>query len=374
MAKDLYEILGVSRDASPDELKSAYRRLARQHHPDVNPNNPEAEEKFKEISGAYAILSDPEKKAQYDRFGTTEGNAGDFFGGAGAGNLNDIFEMFFGNMGGAQQGRGGRRNVWNGGDIESTAVIDLEDVLHGVSLEVDIRRNVACEDCSGTGSKGGGAPEKCSVCNGEGAVWRVANTFLGSVRTSTPCNNCNGTGEVIKEPCSTCRGRKQVQQSVKVPFDVPPGIESGTTIHLPGAGHEGLGGGRPGDLYVHLRVEPDPRFEREGQTLYTSIEVTFAQAALGDTIPIQGVDDQYDLDIPAGTQPGELLTIRGVGLPPLRGGRRGDLTVQIRVKVPKRLNDSQRQAVLDLATAMDEPMPKGGDGGGLLGGLFKKKK
>lgn len=377
MAKDLYEILGVARDASADEIKSAYRKLARQHHPDVNPNNPEAEEKFKEISGAYGILSDPEKKAQYDRFGTTEGNPNDFFfqgGAGGSGGIGDIFEMFFGNMGQTQGGRGQRRNAWNGGDLESSIAIDLEDVLHGLSTEVKIRRNIACGDCSGTGSKGGAAAATCSVCNGEGSVWRVANTFLGSVRTSTPCGNCGGTGEVIQDPCPTCKGRKLIQENVTVPVQVPPGVESGTTIHMPGQGHEGIGGGRPGDLYVHLRVESDKRFEREGQHLYSAAEISFAQATLGDTIAIQGVDDQYDLEIPSGTQPGEMLSIRGVGLPPLHGGRRGDLFIQVRVKVPKRLSDSQRQAVVDLATAMDEPMPKGSDGGGLLGGLFKKKK
>lgn len=377
MAKDLYEILGVSRDASADEIKSAYRRLARQHHPDVNPNNPEAEERFKEIGSAYGILSDADKKAQYDRFGTTEGNPGDFFGGAGGaggGGLGDIFEMFFGNMGQQQGGRGQRRNVWNGGDLESSLNLNLEEVLHGVDREVKIRRNVECSDCEGSGSKGGDAPAKCSVCNGEGAVWRVANTFLGSVRTSTPCNNCGGTGEVIKDPCPTCRGRKLVQEEVKVPVSVPPGVDSGATIQMTGQGHEGLGGGRPGDLYVHLRVEADSRFEREGQNLYTVGEISFAQASLGDSIRIRGVDAEYDLDIPAGTQPGELLTLRGIGLPPLHGGRRGDLFVQVKVKVPKRLNDSQRQSIIDLATAMDEPMPKGSDSGGLLGGLFKKKK
>lgn len=373
MAKDLYEILGVSRTATADELKSSYRKLARQYHPDVNPGNPEAEEKFKEIGSAYAVLSDPEKRAQYDRFGTTEAGPGDFFQGGGGG-INDIFDMFFGNMGGQQQGRTGRRGVRNGGDIEMTINIGLIDVLHGVSQEIKVKRNVGCPDCQGTGSKGGSAPEQCPVCHGEGAVWRVANTFLGSVRTSTPCSNCQATGEVVKDACPTCRGNKVVQQTAPVKVNVPAGVEAGSTIQMSGQGHEGLGGGRNGDLYIHLRIEADRRFEREGQHLYTAMEISFAQAALGDKIGVEGVDGTYDLDVPAGTQPGELLTLRGVGLPPLHGGRRGDLFVQIRVQVPKKLNDSQRQALIDLATAMDERIPEGSDGGGLLGGLFKKKK
>jgi molecular chaperone DnaJ len=374
MAVDLYEILGVSREASADDIKSAYRKLARQYHPDVNPDNPEAEEKFKEVGGAYAILSDPEKRAQYDRFGTTEGNPNDFFfQGGGSGGLGDIFEMFFGNMAGGGQ-RGGRLNAWNGGDLEASVTLDLMDVLHGTDREVKIKRSVVCPDCGGVGSEGGVPAEKCPVCNGEGATWRVQNTFLGSVRTQVPCQNCRGTGEIIKDPCHNCKGAKMVQQTVTVPVKVPPGVESGATIQMSGQGHEGLGGGRPGDLYVHLRVEADRRFEREGQHLYTAVDISFAQATLGDTIGIQGVEAEYELQIPSGTQPGELLTIRGVGLPPLHGGRRGDLFVQIKVKVPKRLNDSQRQAVVELATAMDEPIPKGTEGGGLLGGLFKKKK
>lgn len=375
MAKDLYEVLGVSRTATADEIKSSYRKLARQYHPDVNPGNPEAEERFKEIGSAYAVLSDPEKREQYDRFGTTEGNPNDFFfQGGGGGGINDIFDMFFGNMGGQQQSRSGRRGVRNGGDIEISLDIDLVDVLAGVAKEVKIRRNVGCSDCGGTGSKGGEPPKTCPVCKGEGAVWRVANTFLGSVRTSAPCTNCHATGEIIENPCPTCRGNKVIQEIANIRVNVPPGVESGSTIQMSGQGHEGIGGGRAGDLYIHLRIEPDRRFEREGQHLYTSAEISFAQAALGDKIAIEGPDSAYDLEIPAGTQPGELLTLRGVGLPPLHGGRRGDLFIQVRVQVPKRVNESQRQAIIDLATAMDERIPEGNDGGGLLGGLFKKKK
>lgn len=370
MAKDLYEILGVSRSASGDELKSAYRKLARQYHPDVNPNNPEAEEKFKEVSTAYAVLSDPEKRAQYDRFGTTEEMPQDpFF--QGGGNISDIFDVFFGGMGGQ---RGGRRSPrQDGGDVEARIELSLGEVITGTERELSFQRLVQCDDCRGTGAEGGAKPETCPQCNGSGAVNRIQNTFLGQVRTQTICNRCNGTGEVISNPCKTCRGRKQVTRPASVNVKVPPGVESGAMVQMQGEGHEGIAGGRPGDLYVPLTVTPDERFEREGLHLHTDLHLTFAQAALGDGVAIEGVDGDHDLDVPPGTQPGDVLAVRGAGLPPLHGGKRGDLYVHTTVTVPKRLNDAQRTAILELAEAGGESLPKGDAGGGILG-LFKKKR
>ncbi len=370
MATDLYEILGVSRTASPDEIKSAYRKLARQFHPDVNPDNPGAEEKFKEIGSAYAVLSDPDKRAQYDRFGTTEDMPQDFFQGGGAG-FGDIFDMFFG---GANGDRGSRRQGWNGGDIETYVNVSLEDLLEGADREVKIRRNVVCEGCSGTGGEGGAKAETCRECKGQGSTWRVVSTFLGQVRTQSPCGVCGGTGETIKTPCSRCRGKKQVVTDVTMSVRVPAGVDNGATIQMTGKGHEGLGGGHPGDLYVGIAVTADKRFEREGKNLYTSAEVTFAQATIGDTVVIEGIDGDYDLEIPQGTQPGEILAVRGAGLPPLHGGKRGDIFAQIKVRVPKKLSEGQKVAVIELAQAFDEAIPKGTESGGLLGGFFKKKK
>ncbi len=371
MAKDLYEILGVPRTASADELKSAYRKLARQHHPDVNPNNPEAEEKFKEIGSAYAVLSDPEKRAQYDRFGTTEEVPQDpfFQGGAGFG---DLFDMFFGQAGGG----GGRRRsgARDGGDIEARIQLSLNEVITGTERELSFQRLTACESCSGTGAEGGETPKTCPQCQGQGVVNRIQNTFLGQVRTQVSCNQCSGTGQIIEHPCKACRGRKQVMTPVSVKITVPPGVDSGATIQMSGEGHQGTGGGRPGDLYVGLTVTENPLFEREGTQIHTQVQLTVAQAALGDEISIDGIDNAYDLHIPAGTQPGDMLTVRNAGLPPLHGGRRGDLHVHCVVEIPKKLNDAQRQAIIALAEAGGESIPHGEKGGGLLGGLFKKKK
>ncbi|MEQ1935926.1 MAG: molecular chaperone DnaJ [Fimbriimonadaceae bacterium] len=372
MATDLYSILGVSREASADEIKAAYRKLARQYHPDVNPDDPSAEEKFKEIGSAYAVLSDPDKRAQYDRFGTTEEMPQDFFQGGGGAGFGDIFDMFFG---GANGGRGGsRRQGWNGGDIETYVNVSLEEVLTGADRQVKVRRNVVCDSCEGTGGEGGAKPETCAECKGQGSTWRVVSTFLGQVRTQTPCGTCGGTGETIKSPCNKCRGKKQIVSDVMISTKIPVGIENGATIQMTGKGHEGLGGGHPGDLYVGLSITADKRFEREGKNLYTSAEITFAQATIGDTVVIEGLDGDYDLEIPHGTQPGEILAVRGAGLPPLHGGKRGDIFTQIKVRVPKKLSEGQKVAVIELAQAFDEPIPKGTESGGLLGGLFKKKK
>lgn len=371
MAKDLYELLGVSRNATAEELKSAYRKLARQYHPDVNPNNPQAEEKFKEISTAYAVLSDPDKRAQYDRFGTTEDMPQDPFQGAGA-NFGDIFDMFFGGMAGQRPGRRSPRQ--DGGDLEARVELTLGEVITGTERELSFQRLTQCHECHGTGAEGGAKPETCPQCHGSGVVSRIQNTFLGQVRTQTACNRCGGAGEIIASPCKTCRGRKQVPVAATVEVKIPPGVESGAVVHLPGEGHEGIAGGRPGDLYVALQVVHDARFEREGLHLHLEAELTFAQASIGDEVIIEGVDAEHDLSIPPGTQPGDVLAIRGAGLPPLHGGKRGDLYVHTTVAVPKRLSEAQRKAILDLAEASGEPMPKGDTGGGLLGGLFKKKK
>jgi molecular chaperone DnaJ len=372
MAKqDPYEVLGVSRSASADEIKSAYRRLARRFHPDVNPNDPEAEEKFKEIGQAYSILSDPDKKARFDQYGTTEDvptGGGDFFGGAGG--ISDLFEMFFG----ATQGGGGRRRAGRDGeDVRADIELSLKDILTGVQREVEVDRMSECSHCNGTGSEGGQAPETCGTCRGQGMVATVRNTFIGQVRTSAPCPTCQGEGTIIKDPCKVCRGQRLVPEKGKVTINIPAGVEAGSTMHVPGQGSDGVGGGRPGDLYVVLDVERDERFERRGQMLYTLLDLTFAQAARGDQVEVQGVDDVLPLEIPAGTQPGTQIPLRNAGLPPLHGGRRGDLIVQVNVKVPEKLSEAEAKLIREFAELRGEKSPKGEDKGGILGGLFKKR-
>jgi molecular chaperone DnaJ len=371
MAKrDPYEVLGVARGASADEIKSAYRRLARRYHPDVNPNDPEAEEKFKEVGEAYSIISDPDKRARYDQFGTTDDMPSDPFGGMGG--MSDLFDMFFGGMGQQQGGR--RRQGRDGQDIQTQVELTLKDVITGVDRSVQIDRDTECKSCHGTGAEGGKQPETCPTCKGQGAVSAVRNTFIGQVRTSTTCPTCSGQGTIVKDPCHTCRGVGLTSERETVNLKIPPGVDDGATMHLPGQGGEGTGAGRPGDLYVVLRVAADKRFERRGQTLFTGIDLTFAQASLGDELEIEGVDDTLPLRIESGTQPGTQIVLKGAGMPPLHGGRRGDLVVEARVKIPTKLNEAQVKLIKELAEVSGEAVPKGVDKSGFLGGLFSKKK
>lgn len=368
--RDPYEVLGVARSAGQDEIKSAYRKLARRYHPDVNPNDPEAEEKFKEVSVSYEILSDPEKRARFDQYGTADdvGGPGDFF--AGATGINDLFDMFFG---GAGQGRrsGPARD---GEDARADVTIQLKEVLQGVKRDVTYRRLTTCDACRGTGGENGAPPQTCGTCRGQGAVAQVRNTFIGQVRTSTTCPTCNGNGYVVPNPCSKCRGRGTRPEEATVALNIPPGVESGATMHVPGQGSEGTNGGRPGDLYVVIHVADEGRFRRQGPHLGTTADVTYAQAVLGDTLTIEGVDESVQVEIPAGTQPGATITVRGAGLPPLHGGRRGDLVVQVTLKVPTKLAEGQERALREFAELGGEPSPQGTPKGSMFGGLFGKKK
>jgi molecular chaperone DnaJ len=369
--RDPYEVLGVSRDASADEIKSAYRRLARRYHPDVNPDDPTAEDKFKEVGGAYAVLGDPEKRAQFDRFGTTDDQPSDPFYGGNVGNITDLFDIFFGGGGMA----GGRRShVRHGDDLRYDLEVTLLDVLNGAEREIEFDRLAECSACNGVGTEGGVPRETCGTCKGQGAVSSVRNTFLGQVRTQSPCPTCHGEGSLIKNPCKNCKGQTLLPETAKVPLNIPPGFEDGASMHVPGQGNDGTGGGRPGDLYVVLHVKQDERFRRQGQTLYTKLNLTFAQASLGDGLSIEGLDGPVEIDVPAGTQPGTQIAVRGQGLPPLHGGRRGDLVLLTQVVVPTNLSEAQVKLIRELAEVSGEEPPKGETKGGLLGGLFGKKK
>lgn len=372
--RDPYETLGVSRGASPEEVKSAYRRLARRYHPDVNPDDPSAEEKFKEVGEAYAVLSDPEKRQRFDRTGSMDEQQGgaDFFGGAGgAGGFGDLFDMFFGAAGGAG---GTARKGRDGDDIKIDLQLTLTDVLKGVEREVDVDRLAECDKCHGNGTKDGNPAPSCPTCKGAGVVATVRNTFIGQVRTNATCPTCRGEGALIADKCEKCDGRRVVPKKERVKLSVPPGFDTGAMMHLPGQGNDGWGLGRPGDLYVVLSVADDARFDRHGQTLFTTLELSFAQAALGDHVEIDGLDAPVEIEIAPGTQPGTRIPVKNAGLPPLHGGRRGELVVNATVKVPSSLSEAEAKLVRELAELRGERIPKGPDKGGLLGGLFGKKR
>jgi molecular chaperone DnaJ len=314
--RDPYTVLGVDREASSDEIRSAYRRLARQYHPDLNPGDTEAEEKFKEASSAYAVLSDPEKRARFDQYGTAEEqpftNPGDFLRDFGFG---DIFEAFFG------QATAGRRDPANqpGEDEEVSLQVSLDEVLTGVEKEIQYRRMARCGTCGGNGARPGTAPAACPACGGAGMVTRAVQTPLGSMRTSGVCPKCRGAGKIVADPCPDCKGRGLRVESAKVAVQIPAGVESGNTLRVGGKGSDGLGSGRPGDLYVALTVADDPRFRRDGTALLTRLDITFAQAALGDEAEVESLEGTVGFELPPGTQHGHRFRLKGHGLP--RPGR-----------------------------------------------------
>ncbi|MEY3494002.1 MAG: molecular chaperone DnaJ [Actinomycetota bacterium] len=351
---DYYELLGVSRDASPDEIKKAYRTKARQLHPDANPGDASAEEKFKQVAKAYEVLSDPEARARYDRFGEAGvggagGASGDFFSGSG---LGDIFDAFFGgNPFGGQRGPSGPPR---GQDLEVVADIAFEQAVFGATLPVNVRTALACDDCEGTGAGAGTKPVTCSECNGAGQVQRVRQSLLGQMISTQACQRCQGVGQVVATPCATCQGQGRVVTEKTYQVDVPAGVDSGSTLRLTGRGAVGPRGGSAGDLYVHLRVAPHDRYERDGVDVVTELEVSFAQAALGTTIDLETLDGMETLPIPPGTQPGRVFTLRGRGVPRLQGRGRGDLRVVVQVVVPTKLTDAEAALLRDLAKMRGE--------------------
>jgi molecular chaperone DnaJ len=359
MAEDFYSLLGVSRSASADEIKKAYRKRARELHPDANPGNAEAEAKFKEVSRAYEVLSDPDKKSRYDQFGEAGigGNGGgDPFGGAGG--FGDIFEAFFGGsspFGGGQRGPSGPPR---GQDIETIADISFEEAVFGCQTTVKVRTAVRCDDCEGSGAQAGTSPTTCSECNGAGQVRRVRQSMLGQMVTAQACNRCSGTGQSIASPCGPCKGEGRIIQEVSYPIEVPAGIDTGQTLRLTSKGAVGQRGGSAGDLFVHMRVADHDRYQREDDDLVTDVEVSIAQAALGSTITLPTLDGDEVLDIPSGTQHGREFVLKGRGVPRLtQGGRsrgRGDLRARIVVSVPTKLNNTERDLLRKYAESRGE--------------------
>jgi molecular chaperone DnaJ len=357
VATDYYELLGVGRDASDEELKRAYRRLARELHPDANPGDTSAEERFKAVTIAYETLRDPERRQRYDLFGpeavrgTGAGGASDPFG-FGV-NLGDIFESFFGaGQGGfaAPQRPGARR----GSDAEVRLDLSLAEAAFGCEREVTVPLPVGCDVCDGSGARPGTSPTSCPDCRGTGQVQRVRQSFLGQMVTTSPCPRCGGLGETIPSPCASCRGEGRVTRQTSLTVQVPAGVDDGATLRVAGAGPAAVRGGVPGDLYVHLRVAAEEGLERSGNDLVTSAHVSFAQAALGTTVEVPSLEGPIELVVPAGTQPGTVLRLGGQGVPRLRSRHRGDLLVKIVVDTPSRLSEEEEGLLRRLAELRGE--------------------
>lgn len=357
MADDLYAALGVSRTATADEIKKAYRRMAREHHPDANPDDPRAAVRFKEISRAYEVLSDPERRQRYDTFGT-DSHRPDPGQGFSGGGLGDIFDAFFGGGGGGGGGGfagGGRRpGPPRGGDIEVTVDLTFEQAVFGTKTPVTALVPSPCDTCEATGSAPGTHPSSCTTCGGVGQVRQVRQSMLGQMVTARPCPNCGGLGEVISSPCSECGGdgRRPVERSYTV--DIPPGVDHGSTLRLPGYGPAGPRGGPPGDLYVHLRVASHPRFTREGSDLVHDLHLSPSQATLGLTLDFETLDGVEELVMPRGTQPDHVFNLRSRGVPRVRGRGRGDLVVRVVVDIPEELDEEEEAIYRDLAARRGE--------------------
>ncbi len=349
MPRDPYEVLGVGRDSSDQEVKKAFRLLARELHPDVNAHDPQAEDKFKEAAEAYEILSDPERRATYDRFGhdglRSGGYAPNF---EGFGSIGDLFNAFFGAAGMAGFGSA------QGADVAVAVEIDLLDAANGTTAEVSYEAVERCARCHGNGAEPGTPIETCSRCGGSGQLQAVSQTLLGQMVRTLPCDVCHGDGRVPTEPCRECAGRGVVSATRTLEVQIPAGIADGQRIRMSGHGSAGGSGAPPGDLYVLVTVREDERFVREGDHLVTVIDVPAPLAALGGSLEVPTLDGATSLELPAGTQPGEVLTIRGQGMPGLRRSRRGELKVVVNVVVPRRLNAEQRELLQRLGDSLTD--------------------
>ena len=342
---EYYDRLGVSKDASQDEIKRAYRKMSKKYHPDIN-KEPGAEEKYKEVQEAYETLSDDQKRAAYDQYGPDgangfggQGGFGGFDGGAGFGGFEDIFSSFFG--GGATRNPNAPRQ---GDDLQYRVNLSFEEAIFGAEKEVHYNREATCKTCSGSGAKPGTSPVTCGRCHGQGVINVDTQTPLGMMRRQVTCDVCHGTGQEIKEPCQTCHGTGHEKQSHKVSVKIPAGVETGQQIRLAGQGEAGFNGGPYGDLFVIINVNPSDKFTRDGSTIYYTLNISFVQAALGDTVEVPTVHGNVEMTIPAGTQTGKTFRLKGKGAPRLRGGSQGDQHVTVKIVTPTKLNDAQKLA------------------------------
>ncbi|MDO5044268.1 MAG: molecular chaperone DnaJ [Coriobacteriia bacterium] len=357
MAKDYYSILGVSRDAGADEIKKAFKKKARELHPDVN-QEPDAEERFKEVNEAYDVLSDDNKRAYYDRFGTMEGagqggysgyvDINDIFGGFG---MDDIFSSFFG---GARSGASAMRT--EGRDMTIGLAITLEEAALGVEKDIAYNRLAPCDVCEGSGIEEGGEVVSCPTCHGSGRVVTVQNTILGQMQTQSTCPECHGTGQVISNPCPECEGQGRVPEKERVTIKVPAGIYNGQALKVGGFGEAGIRNAAPGDLLVTVQIEPHEYFERQRDHLFTRAKISIAKAALGGTITVNGImpDEVIEVEVPEGAQDDQVVTVKGYGMPVMRSDKRGDLLVHLDVDVPTKLSKRQRELLEELAETFNE--------------------
>ena len=371
--RDYYEVLGIQKGASDDEIKKAYRKMAKQYHPDLHPGDKECEAKFKEVNEAAQILGDPDKRAKYDQYGfaafdPNAGFGGGFDGGGfgGFGGFGDIFgdlgDIF--GFGGGSSARSGPRK---GENLRVNLSLSFEEAAFGCKKDVSVSRVEACPDCGGNGCAAGTTPEVCPDCKGSGSVRTQQRTPFGIVQSTGPCQKCGGTGKIIHQPCPTCRGKGNVRKNQKINVTIPAGIDDGQTVSLRGQGSAGSMGGPAGDLLVTVAVRPSSVFQRDGSSVLLTVPVSFAQAALGDEIEVPTLDGKVKLSVPEGTQPGAVFRLKGKGIPFLRGGGRGDQFVTVNVAVPKGMNTAQREALRCFAETMNEDVPE-------TGGIFGRKR
>ncbi|HIU25993.1 MAG TPA: molecular chaperone DnaJ [Candidatus Copromorpha excrementigallinarum] len=355
--RDYYEILGLKKGASDDEIKKAFRKLAMKYHPDKNPGDKTAEEKFKEVNEAYAVLSDPEKKEKYDRFGHAGVDPNSGFGGGGAGGFGgfggfeDIFDMFggafsgFGGFGGGGSSHSRRNGPRKGSDLQKSITIDFEEAAFGAKKQIRINKYVKCKTCGGTGAAPGTSKKQCPKCGGTGEVRTSQRTPLGTFQSVSPCPDCNGTGEINETPCRDCGGTGKVRDNVTISINIPAGVDNDSVIPIKGQGEPGINGGHDGDLYIVINVRPHKIFERKGQDLWLEIPITFNQAALGDEIVVPTLDGKVSYKIPAGTQSGTVFRLKGKGIKSVRSSKKGDLYVKVVLEIPTRLSSKQKRAI-----------------------------
>lgn len=360
--RDYYEVLGVDKSASAEDIKKAYRQLAKKYHPDLNPGNKEAEEKFKEVNEAYEVLSDADKKARYDQFGHAGvdpsygggGYGGGFSGGFGdMGDISDIFNSFFGG-GFSSSGRSNPNAPRRGQDIQTNININFMDACFGKEVEVSINRMEKCPDCNGTGAAAGSSAETCPDCHGTGQVKVTQRTPFGMISQQKPCTRCGGKGKIINNPCPKCRGNGRYTAAKKIKVSVPAGIDDGQTLQVSGQGHAGINGGPNGDLHVTVSVRPDPIFERDGYDIHTEVPITYTQAVLGDEITVPTIDGKVKYTVPEGTQNGTIFRFKGKGVKKLNSSSRGDQYVHVYIEVPKNLSKKQKDMLKEFESTMTD--------------------
>ena len=368
--EDYYKVLGVDRNASDQDISKAYRKLAKKYHPDLN-HEPGAEQKYKDVNEAYEVLHDKQKRAQYDQFGAAgvNGQAGfggqgayGGFGGQGFGDFGDIFSDIFGSSFGGGRRRANQTDPVRGQDLDYTLTIDFMDAIKGKKTQVSYTRSETCETCHGTGAEKGTHPITCDKCRGTGYMTVTQQSAFGVIQRQVVCDKCQGKGAIIEHPCQTCHGQGVIDRKNTIEVEIPAGIDNGQQLRYQGQGEAGRNGGPYGDLYINYRIMPSSEFERRGTTIYTTVPISFAQATLGDEIEIKTVHGSTKLKIPAGTQPNKKFTIHGQGVPYLRGGGNGDQITTVEVKIPKQVNEKQREALVEFVKASGESITPQGKG------------